>query len=177
MVQTLTIHENEFPLVLNITKDRTNPIDLSVEDIVYHTDSYFSIVTETYFYHDYKKYDGMCWASYEDTLFISEKTYKAIAFKHPFIVLGFDGTLSYLRKIGYKTFHPYIDESYDQEYDDTKRLQMIVDEIVRLCRQSDEEWITWQNNIKDIVEHNYRILRERQVFHDDIDAEKLFGRN
>ena len=177
MIQTLIAHEDEFPLVLNITKDRTNPIDLTIEDIKYHADSYFSIVTETYFYHDYKKYHGMCWAYYEDTLFISEKTYKAIAFKHPFIVLGFNGTLSYLRKIGYKTFHPYIDESYDEVHDDEQRLRMIVAEIIRLCNQSDEEWIIWQNNIKEIVEHNYRVLRERQVFHDQIDVEKLFGRD
>jgi hypothetical protein len=176
MIQTLIAHKDEFPLVLNITKDRNNPIDLTIEDIKYHADSYFSIVTETYFYHDYKKYHGMCWAYYEDTLFISEKTYKAIAFKHPFIVLGFNGTLSYLRKIGYKTFHPYIDESYDEVHDDELRFKMVTDEIIRLCNQSDEEWIIWQNNIKEIVEHNYRVLVERQIFHDDIDSEKLFGK-
>jgi hypothetical protein len=89
--------------------------------------------------------------------------------------MGYPGLLKYLRSTGYKTFHPYIDETYDTIDDDEIRYQMIVDEIKRLCNQTDEEWLAWQNNIKNIVEHNYDILKNRKIWHTNIDLDKVFG--
>jgi hypothetical protein len=45
--------------------------------------------------------------------FLTEKTYKAIAGWHPFMVLGADGLLSVLRDQGFETFDNCFDESYD----------------------------------------------------------------
>ena len=41
--------------------------------------------------------------------------------------------------MGKKTFHPYIDESYDIEPDMRKRYAMILKEIDRLCSMSFNE--------------------------------------
>jgi len=45
----------------------------------------------------------------EDTLFLSEKIWKAIANRHPFVLVGSYKTLDYLHKEGFKTFHPFIE--------------------------------------------------------------------
>tara|TARA_B110000858_G_scaffold128808_1_gene146498 strand:+ start:1445 stop:2365 length:921 start_codon:yes stop_codon:yes gene_type:complete len=62
-------------------------------------------------------------------IFISEKILKPLAFGHPFIVWGASGILEQLRNFGFKTFDNCIDESYDLEKDDNKRLEMIMNEI------------------------------------------------
>ena len=45
--------------------------------------------------------------------FITEKTFKPIAFQHPFIIVGCSGTLTYLQKLGFETWDNLWDESYD----------------------------------------------------------------
>ena len=153
-----------FPIKLNITPERNNPVDLIPDDLQYHQNSYFSIITETIFYKFKSPLNQVCMLTYDDTLFVSEKTYKAIGFKHPFIVLGWPGTIKLLRDRGFKTFHPWINESYDEEDDDATRMQMVFDEIKRLCQLTPDEWIEWQTALKDIVEHNYELLRTRKDF-------------
>jgi hypothetical protein len=49
----------------------------------------------------------------DDRLFISEKSLKPLAHGHAFVVLGTQGTLSYLRSLGFATFDNEIDEMYD----------------------------------------------------------------
>lgn len=112
--------------------------------------------------------------TYDDTLFVSEKTYKAIGFKHPFIVLGWPGTIKLLRDRGFKTFHPWINETYDKEEDDATRMEMVFNEIKRLCAFTPEQWIEWQTALKDIVEHNYELLRTRKDFRASEPIDNLF---
>jgi len=147
---TNTILE-KVPIRLNITEDRSNPVDCRFEDKEYFDRSYFSVVTETYFS---KKLDSYNY-SYK---FFSEKIFKPIVFKHPFIFMGWPGALQELKKLGYKTFSPYIDETYDTIEDDFQRYSMITKEILRLSKKTDIEWIQWQQDIKDIVEYNNTLL-------------------
>jgi hypothetical protein len=106
--------------------------------------SYFTIVTETYFFEPY--------------YYISEKTFKPIAHMHPFIILGRPGMIEYLKKFGFKTFHPFIDESYDLEENDDKRFEMVYSEIVKLNELSDEELDNFMDKIKDILHYNQQKL-------------------
>lgn len=102
-------------------------------------------------------------ASYGDhdtTCFISEKTFKPIACHHPFVILGSKGILQNLRKMGYKTFHPYIDESYD-DLSTWPRMRAVTNELVRLSKMSDQERLQWFKNISPILEHNANILKKR----------------
>jgi hypothetical protein len=159
--------KHKFPLRLNITESRPNPIDLLYEDIFYHENSYFSLVTETQFYEDMVAYDHTP-KSYQfyyglRSAFLTEKTFRPIAFKHPFILCSEPFILQELKKLGYKTFHPYINETYDTIENDDRRLNAIITEVERLCSFTDEQWLEWQKNIKDIVEHNYAILLNKQL--------------
>jgi len=62
----------------------------------------------------------------------TEKTFWPIMHTMPFIQINSKGALKYLRELGYSTFHPYIDESYDDEPDLVSRIQKIVTELSRL---------------------------------------------
>lgn len=48
------------------------------------------------------------------SLVVSEKTFKAMAFQHPFVVVGQPGHLNLLHELGFETFENIFDESYDQ---------------------------------------------------------------
>ncbi len=141
-----------FPLRINIDKG-TNKNFISADDIALFDDSYFSLVTETGFV----KNNGNT-----NTVFLSEKIYKPILMKHPFILVSSENSLKYLRQLGYKTFHPFINESYDNIYTDALRLKAIVDEVERLSHFTPREWLDWQNNINDILEHNHSIITSRK---------------
>lgn len=162
--ETLTEHLHSIPLKLNITDTRPNPILLEQDDLRYFADSYLSIVTETLFYDVSKRTPEeinhiLLTLSYEPAYkFITEKTFKPIAAKHPFIIVGQYNILKYLKELGYKTFHPHIDESYDEVLDDNERMNCITREILRLNNFSDEEWLKWQLDIQDVVDYNYNVL-------------------
>lgn len=154
-LKTVLSIQDKFPIRLNINENRTNPVNLEEDDLKYHENSYFSIVTETIM-GPFDPKDRLL--NYMDTLFLSEKIYKPFAFRHPFIAFAWPGTLKALRERGYKTFHPYIDESYDDEPDYKKRFDMLIKEIKRLEQFTTEQWIEWQTNIKPIVDHNAKYL-------------------
>jgi hypothetical protein len=99
-------------------------------------------------------YDDIFYDCYD----FSEKLFRPVKFKHPFILAARPYSLKVLREYGYKTFHPYINENYDLIENDEERLLAIVEEVKRLCTFNDDQWLTWQKNIKDIVEHNFQVL-------------------
>lgn len=154
---------DKFPLRLNINEYRTNPVDIIHDDIQYHKNSYFSIVTETLYFDNSHP---AIWhkANVEDSIFITEKTYRCFALKHPFILLGRPGSLVELRKSGYKTFYPFIDEKYDEIIDNVERFEFIVSEINRLCNFNNDEWIKWAHGIKEIVNHNHTHFFNRKTY-------------
>lgn len=144
-----------FPLNINASEERNNPADVRIEDIQYYENSYFSIVTET----QYFAYGSSDICNYvEPNIFPSEKVYKPLALLHPFILMARPRFLEALRKHGYKTFHPYIDETYDTIEDDYERLEYIYREIDRLSNLSDQEYLVWMEKIKPIVEYNKDFL-------------------
>ena len=149
IVKICDSNRSVFPLKLNI-ESTYNKNFLDSDDCRYYEDSYFSLVTETFFFDKYV--DRL---KDEDAIFFSEKTFKPIAMKHPFIIASRPHMLVHLRKMGYKTFSPFINESYDTIEDNYDRILAIVKEVVRLNNQTTEQWIEWQNNIKNIIEHNY----------------------
>jgi hypothetical protein len=97
---------------------------------MYYNDTYFSIVSETFFYYSNELEDGMV---------LTEKTFKPMLYQHPFILIGLPNSLKLLKELGYKTFSPFINEDYDNELDNNKRMLMIISEVERLCNLDDVE--------------------------------------
>jgi len=154
------IHK-QLPIQLSCTNKRPNPVDVIQQDFTDFSETYFSIVNETYFYPTSYNFEGEMTT---DAVFLSEKIFKPIIMKHPFIVAGRPGLLRYLKELGYQTMHPFINEDYDLEEDDDKRLLMILQEISRLCELTDEQWINIYKDLAPRLDHNFEMLaRPRNI--------------
>jgi hypothetical protein len=109
-----------------------------------YQNAYFYICTETYTHGEYRS--------------ITEKVCKPMVNFMPFLFMSFPGALEVLKGLGFRTFSPFIDESYDRETSGTLRFQMICNEVKRLCAMSKEEIHDWYWNMKDILMHNHNHL-------------------
>ncbi len=145
------------PLYLDIENLHENPTSLEPETQYLYLNSYFSVVSETNFY-----------KAHQPGRFLSEKVFKPIAMCHPFIIVSVPKTLSLLREIGYKTFSPWINESYDEENNDNKRLLMIAEETKRLSNLNKNEITEFINNVRGICLHNRDILLNKVTFHKEL---------
>jgi hypothetical protein len=102
---------------------------------------------------------------------LSEKLFKGFLYKTPFITFAQHGTLKTLRELGFSTFDWLIDESYDEEINDRKRLKMVLDEIERLLNTPIKE-------IEDkIKEHEYELNwnRERVRIFAQLEIDKIIN--
>jgi hypothetical protein len=139
--------------------DKDDLIKDTFTDIIDNTNYFyentlFSLITETNFYrHNW----------YDPTLTITEKTFKPIISLHPFILVSIPGSLEALRELGYKTFHPWINEDYDLEQNDSLRLRKIVDEVERLSNMSKDEELEFIKHVKPIAFHNYTVVTTRPI--------------
>jgi hypothetical protein len=116
-----------------------------------YEDSYFSIASETYFFENIGRT-------------FTEKSFKPMLYKHPFILMANPNSLVLLKELGYKTFHPYIDESYDNEPNNVKRLKMILNEVNRLCNLTELEIFEFIDNVREITIHNHNLLISKPNF-------------
>lgn len=112
----------------------------SEEHYLWHL-SLFHIVTETIFY--------------EDKLHLTEKIFKPIVVKRPFILVGAYKNLEYLKSYGFKTFSKWIDESYDNEPDPDKRIQLIVQEIKKISSLSNSELFQLKQDMQEVLDYNF----------------------
>jgi hypothetical protein len=119
------------------------------------TQSYCHIVIETLF--DTDQSGGA---------FITEKTYKAIKYGQPFVVVGAVGSLAALRRAGYRTFDHAIDNSYDLIYDNTQRWLAIKRAIAQIKSQDMHAWFA--NCREDIIHNQHHYLYNRPVWLDTL---------
>ena len=93
---------------------------------------------------------------------ITEKTNKPIACCKPFIAFSTPYFLEDVHQLGFETFSPYINESYDLETDNQKRLNMIVDEIERITNLPSNEYHTLVENCHSIAVRNQQKLLSKK---------------
>jgi hypothetical protein len=89
-------------------------------------------------------------------LHLTEKTFKPICMRMPFVLASTCGSLRYLRSYGFRTFGHVWDESYDDEPNDVLRMEHIASLIVsldELPRSAKQELFF---ECLETVEHNYR---------------------
>ncbi len=95
---------------------------------------------------------------------ITEKLGRPIAYKRPFIVFGQPGIIGYLQKLGFRTFHPLIDETYDTILDAEDRLAHIIEVIDTLNSMPSDEFADIMKSLKEIAEENYEIMKKLSEF-------------
>lgn len=87
--------------------------------------------------------------------FHSEKTFKPIAFGHPFVIYGTPGILNYLKSQGFATYDHIINESYDNIKEQSLRLSAITKELNRLFEQFKEGSLFVDRETQQKAEHNH----------------------
>ena len=102
--------------------------------------SLFHVVNETVFY--------------EPKLHLTEKIFKPIVAGRPFLLVAAPGNLSYLRTYGFKTFSAWIDESYDNETDNDKRLDKITSILKDLCCLSQDDLQQLYKDMQPVLQYN-----------------------
>lgn len=101
---------------------------------------------------------------FDQRIHLTEKILRPIACGHPFILAAGPGSLALLRKYGFKTFSPFIDESYDNILDKQKRLVAIANEMQRLSQLPEDE-IKWMLGICQLIaKHNRRHFFSQEFF-------------
>lgn len=71
---------------------------------------------------------------------LTEKILRPMACGHAFLLVAGPGSLEYLRRYGFLTFGDIWDESYDQETDTVKRMEMIIQTMQQIQQLSDSDW-------------------------------------
>lgn len=125
-----------------------------VMNIAHYTATLFSVVTETYSRTGVN--DGV------DNPMITEKVFKAIAMRHPFMLVGERYSLRLLKSLGFLTYEELFDESYDD-------MENLIDRAVVVCRNIRDIHYNrdvFSKRLKSVawkIEHNYRHLMSMNV--------------
>ena len=91
---------------------------------------------------------------------ITEKTVKNLYVGKPFIVMCAPGTLARLHSNGFKTFAPWINESYDNIENIYDRLEAIKQEIDRLGNMNLEQLHQLYLEMLPVLEHNRKLYED-----------------
>ena len=106
--------------------------------------SFVFVVTETCFW--------------QSKTHLTEKIFKPVALRMPFILLGCANNLRYFKEYGFKTFDDYWDESYDTIEDPVTRLQAVAQVLKKLCALSVGEQTAMLRDMQSILDHNYNLF-------------------
>ena len=102
--------------------------------------AFLQVVTETVFF--------------DKKLHLTEKIFKPIVSRQPFMLVAAPGNLAYLKSYGFKTFSDWWDESYDNEEDDNKRISMITEELEKLSKLSMSQLRDMHREMSDVLDYN-----------------------
>ena len=103
--------------------------------------AFIHVVSETAFYNGKKH--------------LTEKIFKPIVAKQPFLLLGAYGNLEYLKSYGFKTFDRWWDESYDNIKDDDERIKAVFNILERISKMSYEEQCAMHKEMHEVLEYNW----------------------
>lgn len=120
-------------------------------------DSYFDVITETSagFYVPF---------SWWKDLFFTEKLWRSILYKRPFLLIGDYKALNKLKELGFRTFDNILfDESYDNIIDPEMRTQAVLDQVSNICSNltiKQMHQLINTPNVKSAVENNYFLINK-----------------
>jgi len=95
-----------------------------------------------------------------DLKVITEKIYRCIETKIPFILISHPHALKNFHKLGFKSFSNFINEEYDREENQIKRLKMVFAEIKRLSNIPFDQLEKQIQEHNSIFDHNLKILND-----------------
>jgi hypothetical protein len=130
---------------LRIDFDQTIPNQsMILSPIPQLMESFLFLVTETCYF--------------QNKTHLTEKIFKPIVLKMPFILVGCANNLEYLRSYGFKTFSDFWDESYDTIFDPIERLKAIVKILQNISSMTVEEQKSMLVKMQPVLDHNYNLF-------------------
>jgi|LakMenE01Jun11ns_1017448.scaffolds.fasta_scaffold9883106_2 hypothetical protein len=133
-----------FPLLLNKASKYSNIVyDYADTIITFYKDIFVDLVSETFL-------EG-------NVFFPTEKTFRPMLLKKPFIIMGPKNYMIYLRQMGFQTFYEYWDEDYDG-YSPSIKFKKILDVINNLSGKSVDELVNMYESMQNILDHNYNLI-------------------
>lgn len=112
-------------------------------------------------------YDQCCFSIVAESLaepfvadrvpFITEKTWKAVAMQHPFMIVGEPGSLNHMRSLGFETFENLWDESYDLNQDTVKKIAQVVANVVQCTKEP------WDKLTLEKIQHNHARFYDQKL--------------
>lgn len=71
---------------------------------------------------------------------LTEKVFKPMVMRQPFIIVGPPNSLEYLKSYGFMTFSDCWDESYDEETDPDKRMEKVIAIVDKISNMNEREY-------------------------------------
>lgn len=134
----------------------TNRAEFELDTAEYYENSLFSLVNETNYFVGHH--------AYEDMIFLSEKFFKPVLMRHPFLIVSTPGIYRAIHALGYKTFPEFIPEDFDNVHNDAERMWRIVDIVEEMStwdRVKQQEFVDYATPI---CEHNWQTLWHKRTF-------------
>lgn len=126
-------------IIINNNHDKTGNYSFISDSAVIQR-SFCHVVTETLFF--------------TRKIHLTEKIFRPIVARRPFMIAGPPMSLEYLRSYGFKTFGKWIDESYDNETNHNDRLRSLLAELDRLQKIPLEEMASMLVDMSGVIDHN-----------------------
>lgn len=142
----------KLPLTIDVSREKSREnmalkfvLPWASPDPDFYDQTHFSVVLDTSF-------------SDEGTLFQTPIAYKSFMNFSPFVYFGNKGGLKCLKEIGFESFEPLINESYDDISDDNQRLLAAYSEFERLVNLSHAQLNEGVREIWPKLLHNYNLI-------------------
>jgi len=158
-IQTNDYFEELYKHTSNVWTIKHIPNNIKLPELDLTNCSYLEVVNETVF-------DSV------SGLFITEKTFRAIAMGHIFLICGQPGLLEHLKQEGFQTFDDLFDESYDSIRSFSQRWAIIKKNLQLWISMSEIEKKSYYMKSFDKLVHNQNLLYNRDF---KTEIASLFG--
>ena len=136
---------NKLPLIADTDRFDIN-YALDLNNTLYDTYP-VNLVTETLFF--------------TNAIFPTEKIFKPMLHGQIFLLAGAPGFLKKLRSYGFKTFSPYIDETYDDIDDPVERGIALVRTLKAIVKSSEADFAALLLQCQPTIQHNRQLLTNK----------------
>ena len=144
-------HLSSVPMPLHIDTPCDVPIpngSHSLSAVNECMESFVYVVTETCYW--------------ERKCHLTEKIFKPIVSRMPFVLVGPAHNLDYLRSYGFKTFDRWIDESYDTIEDPIERMHAIGVVLAGISNRSLDDLQEILCEMQEVLDYNYNLFYSQQ---------------
>ena len=155
---SLTKNVENIVRTLNIWLGETDEFKNSFSSCLFNFNIDYHEAEDFYSFEDYKEFKNKNDWWKEDVL--SEKLFRSIIYKRPFIRFGMPNGLKVLRSWGFKTFDGILfDESYDDIDDSFERIDHILNQVTTYLDMpfnSLKEKV-YSEEVQEVLDHNYNL--------------------